>query len=82
MLNQLNRLGNEVIISSAGDDIVSRQSVSNGGSTNMSRVQGRMHLREMANDRSLGSGLPLPANSRGLAHEFRISDYFRGFLLG
>jgi len=31
MLNQLNRLGNEVIISSAGDDIVSGQSVSTGG---------------------------------------------------
>jgi len=32
------------IISSAGDDIVSGQSVSTGVSTNMSRVQGRLAL--------------------------------------
>ena len=44
MLNQLNRLRNEVIISSAGDDIVSGQTVSNGVSTNVSRVQGRLAL--------------------------------------
>ncbi len=41
-----------------------------------------MHLREMANDRLLGSGLPLPANSRRLAHEVWIPHYFRRILLG
>jgi len=39
MLNQPNRLGNEVMISSARRDIVSQLSVSNGGSTNMSGVR-------------------------------------------
>jgi hypothetical protein len=41
---------------------------------------GIIHAEKMLNQRSLGSGLPLPANSHGFAHEIRIPHYFRRIL--